>query len=167
MQLSDFGSLSELIRSVAVIATLIYVGLQIRENSSWIKQQALDSVVDRFTTWGARLRDNPEVLDLYLRGAQEFASFDRADRHRFHLTKLEIVAAIETVLEHSKSDMIKVEADNAAHRRLAQELAGPGTRVWWEEMGRASFSDDLGALIDQLLASSLVAATDTPDASRV
>ncbi len=80
-----------------------------------------------------------------------FESLDEADKHRYHLTKLEIVAAIETVLDHGKSNMIKPETTNAAKRWLAQELKGSGTQVWWNQMGRANFSDDFGDAVDRLI----------------
>lgn len=151
MTITELGAIGELVGGVAVIASLIYVGLQVRENSSWLKRQALDGVIDRFTTWGARVRDNPEILDVYLRGVEGFESLNVAEQHRFHLTKMEILAAIETVLEHGKSNMIKPETTAAARRWLEQEMSGPGTKAWWDQMGRTVFSDDLGGAVDQLI----------------
>ena len=150
MNWDAIGSIAEAAGAIGVIATLAYLAVQVRENSSWMQRQALDSVVDRFTTWGARVRDNPEIVDIYLRGAESFEGLSDVDQHRFHLTKLEIVGAIETVFEYGNNGMIKAETPNAARRWLARELASPGSKEWWERFGRDSMSDDLGVMVDEM-----------------
>ena len=150
MDIMELGAIGELVGGLAVIGSLIYVALQVRENSSLIKRQALGSAGERFTTWAARVRDKPEILEIYLRGAEGFDGLDEVEQYRFHLTKLEVVGAIEIVLDRGGSNMIKPETANAAKRWLARELQGAGTRAWWNQMGRASFSDDFGAEVDRL-----------------
>jgi len=151
MNWDAIGGVAELVAAAGVIVTLFYLAVQIRENSSWMKRQAFGSGVEAYTTWCARVRDNPDVLGIYLQGSKDFESFDQTDRARYHLTKIEIMATIETTLEHAKTDGIKKGATNAAERLLTQEMKGAGAKYWWQHMGRQYFSDDFGQMVDALM----------------
>ena len=54
VSLDQWASLGEIIGAIATVATLLYLAIQIRANTTWNKGQALESAIDRITTWGAR-----------------------------------------------------------------------------------------------------------------
>lgn len=151
MTISDIGSIGEVVGAVATIGTLIYIAIQIRENTSWTKRQALESVIDRVISWGGRFNDNPDVLDIYLRGSSDFESFDETRKHRYHYIMCERLVACEAALEHEKTKAIKSESTAAIERIIRRELRGNGARAWWGEMGRELFADDFSAHIDQII----------------
>ena len=151
MTISDVGNIGELIGAAATVVTLIYVAIQIRENTSWTKRQALETVIDRVVAWGSRFNDNPQALEVYLEGLQGFESFDEVKKHKYHYIMFEILVACEAVREHNKTKSIKAETVEAIDSRMMYELRGPGARSWWEEMGRARFANDFAAHVDRLL----------------
>ena len=46
MTLQDFGSIGSFVAAVATLATLIYLAIQIRQNSEAVKSAAAQSVLD-------------------------------------------------------------------------------------------------------------------------
>ena len=130
MTINEIGSIGELVGAVATVATLLYLAIQIRNSTYWSKGQALGSAVDRIVSWGARLNENPEMLDIYLKGLEEFDGFDIRDRERYHLILLEVFGALEVLHEHSKTGAIKVEATANSAKRIAHELRGTGAKAW-------------------------------------
>ena len=110
MTISEIGSIGELLGAVATVVTLIYVAIQIRENTSWAKRQALEKTIDRIVDWGAKLNANTELHDIYRAGKTGFSDFDDEKKHRYHLVLAEILVACEAVHEHSKTRSIKVES---------------------------------------------------------
>jgi len=51
MNRDAIGGVAELVAAVGVITSLFYLAVQIRENSSWMKRQAIDSGVEAYATW--------------------------------------------------------------------------------------------------------------------
>jgi hypothetical protein len=151
MTIGDIGSLSELVGAIATVGTLIYVALQIRENTSWSKRQALESGIDRIISWQARLTENPEIMDVYLNGKEGYESFDEASRYRLNFIMIEILATLEALIEHGKTEAVKREALENSKNWIRRELEGSGTRIWWNEMGRERLSADYAGLIDDIL----------------
>ena len=151
MTISDIGSIGELVGAIATVATLIYIAIQIRENTSWTKRQALEKIIDRVINWGARFNENPDILKIYLEGLSDFDSFDDQKKHRYHFVLGEILVACEAVIEHGKSKTIKLEATEAIDKRILFELRGSGARSWWNQMGRERYSSDFSRHVDNLL----------------
>ena len=137
--------------AVATVASLIYVATQIRENTSRNKRQALEKIIDQVIDWGVRLNDNPKNLENYLRGLEEFASFDTQTSYNYHLSMFELSVACEAVLEHAKSKSIKEETVHAINDRMKYELRAAGARCWWFEMGSKQLSTDFVVHVNYLL----------------
>ncbi len=67
MTMLEWGALGELIGGIAIIGSLIYVGIQIRQNTRAVRGSTLHKVTD---FWGAlflRLAE-PEVAQAYAAG---------------------------------------------------------------------------------------------------
>ena len=56
--ISGVGSIGELLGTIATIATLIYLAVQIRMSYSLSRRQALDHGVDRLSEWGGCFVDS-------------------------------------------------------------------------------------------------------------
>ena len=151
MTISDIGSIGELLGAVATVATLIYLSIQIRENTAQSKRQALEKIIERIVNWGARLNENPDLHEIYRQGLTKFGSFDDAQKDRYHLILAEILMACEAVHEHGKTNAIKFESVEAIDKRILHELRGEGARSWWADMGREFFAKDFVSHVEQLL----------------
>jgi hypothetical protein len=151
MTISDVGSIGELVGGIATIATLIYLAIQIRENTRLSSRQALDHGVDRLSEWGGRFVDNPEALQLYLDGLEHFESFSDTQKHQYHFIMAEVLMIIEALREHAKNDSIKDETAKVLDPRIQFELRGSGAKAWWKEMAREKFAGDFSAHVDMLL----------------
>ena len=151
MSISDIGSIGELIGAVATVATLIYLAIQIRENTELSKRQALERIIERIVDWGARLNENPDLHEIYRQGLTDFASFDEAKMDRYHMVLAEIMMACEAVQEHGKMNAIKPESVNAIEKRIMHELRGEGALHWWNNMGRHFFAEDFAMHVEKLL----------------
>ena len=71
MTINTTINIADLIGFIATVVSLVYVAIQIRSNTSWKKREALESVIDRRATWSARVRENQELLELYIKGNNE------------------------------------------------------------------------------------------------
>ena len=68
MNWEAFGSIAELAGAIAVVASLFYVGRQVRENSRATSGQTYESISARLNDMGAYTFNDPELLDICIRG---------------------------------------------------------------------------------------------------
>ena len=78
MTLSDLGSIGEFISSIGVIVTLIYLAIQLRQNTEVMRESQRIARVDAMTSKNelierssAQAAINPEILEIRLRAKKE------------------------------------------------------------------------------------------------
>ena len=151
MNLQDLASVAEIAGGTATLLTLIYLAVQVRENTSLSKRTALENYVDRLARWWSSLGADPELLSIYLEGDNDFRSLDELAKSRYHYLKLEIMAYMETALEHGKARGFKEATLEATLRAIKLEMSKPGSHQWWHEMGKEVFADDFSIKVESLV----------------
>jgi hypothetical protein len=61
MKLSDWAHIAEIIGGIAIIASLIFVGVQIQENSRAVRSNTFQSITETDMNWLENLVDDPEL----------------------------------------------------------------------------------------------------------
>jgi hypothetical protein len=74
--------MGELIGVIAVIASLIYVGKQLRQNTETMRVNAAHTYVEWFNEMLSRVMNNREVAELWIKGDSDFDSLDYVDKQR-------------------------------------------------------------------------------------
>ncbi len=64
-KLSDWASIAEVVSSIAVVVTLVFLVLGIRENTEVTRAGAYDRYVDGMNQWRFELARNAELAELY------------------------------------------------------------------------------------------------------
>ena len=70
MTLQDLGNIGEFIAAIGVIASLIYLAVQIRQNTRTLRGTFHDSSVNRIQTWQLALVSDPVLISLFNRFLQ-------------------------------------------------------------------------------------------------
>jgi len=84
MNWGAIGAFSEAIGAIAVLVTLVYLTIQLRQNTKAIEQSTQRGVFDDANDWMYKIIESPEVAELYLSGMKgELPS--TSDRLRFSL----------------------------------------------------------------------------------
>ena len=89
MTIQDWGAIGEIIGALAVVASLIYLAMQIRQNTRQIAL-SLESIklaaFERNVESGNRAREflisDPELTDLFLKGLADFRGLRSTERFR-------------------------------------------------------------------------------------
>ena len=61
MKLSDWANIAEIIGGVAIIASLIFVGMQIEENSRAVRSNTFQSITETDMNWLENLVEDPDL----------------------------------------------------------------------------------------------------------
>jgi hypothetical protein len=151
MELSGIESIAEIAGSIATVLTLIYVGIQIKNNTMATRRAALGEVIDRQARWMTSLRENPDSMAVFLKGGRDYTSLSAEESFKYHLVLGEVFAYYASTVEEGATWGVKQETIEAAYRHMKEQMRAPGARAWWRERGRSDFSRDFAELVDDLI----------------
>ena len=86
MTLEQYSYVAQIIGVVLVVASLIYVAQQLRQNTQMMRSSASAERVQRDADLSGQITNSPEFAALWLKGHAEFESLNEAERLRlmFH-----------------------------------------------------------------------------------
>jgi hypothetical protein len=135
MSLQDLGNLGEFVAAVAVLVTLIYLALQIRQNTRQIVQntQSLRLAANHaFKRDGQDLRmtiaQDPEMARILRVGLADRSSLDENDYMRFNVMLAAIFEHLQFAFERREEGLVDWDAQERFTRTY---MAQPGARDWW------------------------------------
>jgi hypothetical protein len=150
MTLLEWGALGELIGGIAIIGSLVYVGIQIRQNTRTVRGSTLHKVTD---FWGAlflRLAE-PEVARGYAEGMAGQPDIRPAHFTQFFFICRAMFLGFENQYYQFRQGILDHATYLGYERSIqTQLLAFPGFRVWWQQ-SRAVFSPAFIAHVDSMI----------------
>lgn len=139
MTIQDLGALGEIIGAIAVVASLIYLAIQIRQNTQQMlnnaeatKLAALESNIESSHRIREMLILNPDLTRLFLSGIKSYDGLEAADRFRFDLLLRNTMTAFQgAYLRHLSIGGDPLDFQGTG-RLIESILDNPGTRTWLE-----------------------------------
>ena len=133
MNIMELGAIGELLGGVAVVASLVYVGLQIRQNTAATRAASHHAVTDSFNEINLSLAREPALAEVWCRGSQTRVGLSDDERIRFDLFLLSYLRVFETLFYQSQVGAAEPRLMEAEERSLESMFALPGYREWWHE----------------------------------
>lgn len=135
--LDTLGNLGDFVGGIAVLVTLIYLAIQIRQNTAQVKiasdiarTDTYARSVESFSEFRSLLISDPEMADIFLRGSRDLGSLNPAESLRFYLILQQIFHTIQATIENTTAT--GTEVDDPLHFfNLDVLLEQPGIRDWW------------------------------------
>ena len=151
------GAVGELIGGIAVVLSLIYIAMQMRQNTRQIGENTLalqlasrDRAQQSFSRWRQLVGDS-SMSDLYLRGCRDYEGLAAPERFRFGLVLQELFFAFEGMFQQVHVSVYPRSAWEAAQgKELCALLGQPGARAWFER-NRHQFLPEFAAEMDRLM----------------
>ena len=173
--LEDLGNIGEFVGAIGVVASLIYLALQIRQNSHLISQNTSAVKVasaDSYLQYGASLRSqfiqDPEVVRIWMGGVNDPESLKAEDRMRFSYLMLNAFYAIQNTFLHTREGVVDREFWEADEAALRAHLQSPGVRAWWPEAQTfltGTFAKHVNSLLEEILRSESKGSADSEPAA--
>ena len=76
MDLTQLANLGEFIGGLAVLVTLIYLAAQVRSQTRERRHATIVSLTQQYNDWMTSVSENREIAALWVRGLQDYESFD-------------------------------------------------------------------------------------------
>ena len=97
MDLSYYANLAEIIGTTAIVVSLIYVAVQIRQNTRATRLSAAQNISHELREVTASLANETETAELHLKGIANIDSLAPAEKHRFYI----LLSALYRVYENA------------------------------------------------------------------
>jgi hypothetical protein len=151
MNWEALGAVGEIVGAVAVVLTLGYLALQMRQNTAALRTGSREAVVS-----GARevnrLRGEPLRTLAWARGLTEFPKLPFEDRNHFATIMVDEALFFQSTFALYESRQLEKSTYAAYLNWFAAAVATPGGSVWWETTGRSIFVPAMVAAVDERLA---------------
>jgi hypothetical protein len=151
MSLQEFAWLGATMSGVGVLASIIYVSIQIRNNTRAVRASAFQQVVNSFAAISFDIAKDKKLVDLYLRAGKDFAALDELERAQYSLMLLSFLRRAENVFFQTEIRMLYTEHWSGIRESIKTIMAPPGARTCWSEM-RNRLNAEFRVVIDGLIA---------------
>jgi len=148
MTLQDLGSLGEFVAAIATVVTLVYLAVQIRQNTRSIRASSFQaSTRDTFEIIDHIALD-PELNRIYFAGTRDYRSLCQEDRRRFGSYMMSLLGRWENLEFQCEQGVLDRSAFSFFHANMRVAFAQPGTWQWWDK-ARHLFSPGVQRLIER------------------
>jgi hypothetical protein len=158
MSIIELGALGEFLGSIGVIATLIYLSVQVRQNTRQVEQQArgqrfsvLGVLSSQWSGFRRNVTGSVEIAGVWRRGNTDPNSLSEDESALFDLLMVEMFWGFAynwiTGVEDGLGEYLR---DDIANNLLVYD--SPGMRAWWGTSAhRVEYPADFVTFVDELL----------------
>jgi hypothetical protein len=83
------------ISALAIVASVIYAAIEIRQNTRAVRASAFQQIVNSFAEISFENANQTELVDLYLRAGRDYASLPEVQRAQYSLMLLSFLRGAE------------------------------------------------------------------------
>jgi hypothetical protein len=157
MAISELGSLGEFLSSIAVLITLIFLVVQLRQNAKLMSRANVRHANDANSRALAALLDEG-VSELFIKGLKSLESLTEVERYRFDNALANWLYACEEAFTDQRDGMFPDDQFVKYANSVPGYLATPGGKLWCEQ-SQTWFGPAFRKDVDQLCANLEIEAT--------
>src|SRR5438270_10390015 len=153
MSFEQISYLAQIVASVGVIVSLIFVGLQIRQNTGALQRNEHNSTMAQWTVIRMAIARNRDIAELMTAGLRGERVIDAADQLRLEQMLAEQAWAAFHIWDRTQRGIFPkgpFEATGGAYLRGL--LKTPGGETWWRSNKQIGFPPGFVADVDAVLA---------------
>lgn len=128
--------MGEVVGATAVVVSLIYLAIQIKDNSKLLKNAFDDSLMARYAASLSLVAQTPENAYVFHRGMKEPESLTEDQLAHFGYMIGLIMTQIEYTYEQYQDGRISKEQWSQVAVIVDNYFSTPGVRQWWKKLGR-------------------------------
>lgn len=138
MSWDAIAALSQLVAAVAVVVSLIYLAVQVRQNTRQLVEQtkshhlsSLSDVGHGFREFRASVARDQQVASVWWRGISNLPSLNDAERLQFDFLAIEFFWSLGMMWLYVEQGVFEPWLFEHSRRNVLL-YAGPGLKEWWQ-----------------------------------
>jgi hypothetical protein len=158
-------AISQLVGAIAVVATLIYLSIQIRQGTAATRSATFQNIISQSIAFTGDLSKNPELVMLFRKGMADLAALSEIELARFDYLLLSLLRRFEIVHYQGGMGFIEPGDWEGLRESLFRVAGSPGGRAWWKDHCGV-FNSGFRVFIENELCARPVVVPDGPVAAR-
>src|SRR6476646_3865979 len=140
MSFEQISYLAQIIASLAVVASLIFVALQIKQNTAALQRNEHNSTMEQWTVIRQAIAQNRDIAELMTAGLQGERVLDAADQLRLEQMLQENAWAAFHIWDRTQRGIFpKGTFGGTGGALLNTLLRTPGGKSWWQKAKHVGF----------------------------
>lgn len=139
MNWEAIGAVGELGGFIAVVASLVYVAVQVKQNTRELRSAGADSVVESIRDWHKILFQTAGTFEVFWSGLQDQESLDPKDRAKFMMIAFSFFKTVENLHFKYESGDLDEAVWRAWSVMLHSFIEHPGFQAYWR-VRRSAFT---------------------------
>jgi hypothetical protein len=153
MSFEQISYLAQIVASLGVIVSLIFVGLQIKQNTAALERNEHNSTMEQWTVIRQAIAQNRDIAELMTAGLHGERALDAADQLRLEQMLAEHAWAAFHIWDRTQRGVFpKGTFDLTAGPLLCSLLKTPRGEAWWRTAKHKGFIPGFVFDVDALLA---------------
>lgn len=146
MTISELGSIGELLGSIAVFISLVYLAFQVKSGTETAQTSTYQSVVSDFSALNLSMASTPALSLLFVNAQEDFDSLNADDKARISQLFYMCFRNFENMYYQHRKGYLEEELWVGWKRLMLTYFARPGFQSWWlirEDVFSQSFGEFL------------------------
>jgi hypothetical protein len=149
--LEDLGNVGEIVAAVGVIISLVYLAVQIRQNTRAVRASLYQSTIQQARDFDRTVVSDPELGRLWVRGRSSPDDLDEEEWRRFRRLLSMFYRNFENLHFQYQNGLVDDRLYASWLAMMVRVSRQPGARRWWEAHG-AELTEDCRRLVERELA---------------
>ena len=148
MDWTTISSISQIIATLAVIGSLIYLAKEVKNGTKNLRTNMQDSVMHAFMEWSQVIMSDPELAWIFQEGSKNPEVLDEKQRARFVIVAWSFLKGYENVYLHHVNKVIEASMWEHNKTLYLAYITTPGINYYWTHRKMAfdirfqKFTDD-------------------------
>jgi hypothetical protein len=150
MKLKKYALIAEVVGGLAVVIGLIFVGLELRQNTLMQRVTATQALSVNYENAVDALGKDTETACIYVRGINGLDNLNGIERYRFFVLWFHVLRAGEQLHYYSLEGMVDTRIWRGYERQLDEVFRYPGVQQYWQSR-KDWYSDEFQDFVDQMI----------------
>jgi hypothetical protein len=155
LQVSEWGSIAEVVTAIAVVISLIYVGLEVHRNTVTQVQASTQALITDINRTYETIAEDSELSCIYMRGLADFSALSAHEKLRFSAFAMMGTRSLEDLHTQWGEGLVDARIWTGFDRQMSEVAQAPGMSQWGA-IRRQFFNDEFQAFFDSKVAEGAV-----------
>jgi hypothetical protein len=151
-KLSELASIAEVIGAIAIVVSLIYVGVQVNDSTRAVRSATAYETSAALSSWYSQLGNSQQGSEIFWRGMTNPESLTSEETFQFIVNVHGIFWLYQAAYYLAEEGTLDEELRDSVINTLLGLRELPGFRLYWEQR-RDLFKADFRRTVDEMLAS--------------
>ena len=142
------GGIGGLIAAVAVVASLVFVGMQIKASVTQASVDSYSTITSLWTNFTNAVAASDDTWQVFYNGIRDYDKLSDSDKARFNFLIGMYFGIQDTVMVHENLGVWK---NNETYQRILEEsyrmFRMPGVQAWWRQHSGRVFAPRVEAYL--------------------